>query len=277
VLLSTSVVVVVVVAFAGRHQAHPGRLPLVEHGAREANEARPLTMVVGGSRPPLGWWAQVDRYAERMSWRATSRYCVDLAPGGLALVQDFLNTASAGRPRQPDLLADASPANEWMAAALAMWADQWNTPVLDGLEIARLTERDLSVLRRARSGLLASLRFRDFGAGGDAVGSLDSLSAAVEAGFGPDGTAYFKPKGHGWKLLLGPIALEMRRAQDADLWARLKTCKNDRCRGAFYDRSRNNSGVWHGRECGNAANLRASRERRRQAAAPAVREPAHMR
>jgi len=37
-----------------------------------------------------------------------------------------------------------------------------------------------------------------------------------------------------------------------------------RCRVAFYDRSRNASGVWHSvRICGNAINLRAHRERRR--------------
>jgi predicted RNA-binding Zn ribbon-like protein len=43
-------------------------------------------------------------------------------------------------------------------------------------------------------------------------------------------------------------------------------CRNPRCRVAFYDRSRNNSGVWHDvRTCGNAANLRAHRERQRAA------------
>lgn len=201
-----------------------------------------------------------------MTWTATSRYGLDLAPCGLALVQDLINTASADRPRKPDLLTDPALANEWMGAALATWASQWSAPVLDGLEIGTLTERDLSVLRRARGGLLASLRSRDFEDSGDAVAGLENLEVAVEAGFGPDGIVHFKPTGRGWKLLLGPVALEMRRAQDAGVWARLKTCKNDLCRAAFYDRSRNNSGVWHDvRACGNAANLRASRERRRLA------------
>jgi predicted RNA-binding Zn ribbon-like protein len=206
-----------------------------------------------------------------MTWTATSRYGLDLAPDGLALVHDFLNTASADRPRKPDLLADPALANEWMAAALAMWARQWSAPVLDALDIGTLTERDLAVLRRARAGLLASLRSRDFEDDSDAVTALGDLDVAVEAGFGPDGTVHFKPKGRGWKLVMGPVALEMRRAQDVGRWARLKTCKNDLCRGAFYDRSRNNSGVWHDvHKCGNAANLRASRERRRRAAEQAA-------
>src|SRR6266536_3667165 len=210
-----------------------------------------------------------------MTWTATSRYGLALAPCGLALVQDFINTASADRPRKPDLLADPALANEWMAPALAKWASQWSAPVLDELDIGTLTERDLTVLRRARAGLLASLRSRDFEDDSDAVAGLGDLEVALEAGFGPDGTVHFKPKGRGWKLLLGPVALEMRRAQDAELFARLKTCKNDLCRGAFYDRSRNNSGVWHDvHTCGNAANLRASRERRRQAVELAARRPA---
>jgi predicted RNA-binding Zn ribbon-like protein len=47
---------------------------------------------------------------------------------------------------------------------------------------------------------------------------------------------------------------------------RLKICRNPRCRVAFFDRSRNNSGVWRDvRTCGNAANLRAYRARQRAA------------
>ncbi|WP_406034181.1 CGNR zinc finger domain-containing protein [Nocardioides sp. NBC_00163] len=204
-----------------------------------------------------------------MTWTATTRYGLDTAPDGLALVHDFLNTAASGRPRQPDLLSDPSLATEWLRDALTAWARQWSTPVLDGVELDTLTERDLTTLRRAREELVASLRARhldeaDGHGRDDARGVLTDLNIAVEAGFGPDGTVHFRPKGRGWKMLLGLVALEIRRAQDAGAWPRLKSCKNDRCRGVFYDRSRNNSGVWHDvRTCGNAANLRASRARRR--------------
>lgn len=207
-----------------------------------------------------------------MPWIATTRYGLDVAPDGLALVHDFLNTAAADRPRKTDLLSDTALATEWMREALATWAEQWSHPVLEEVTLGELTERDLTTLRRARAGLVDSLRTRDFGStsaspSDSTTAALADLEVAVEAGFGPDGTVHFKPKGRGWKLLLGPVALEIRRAQDAGAWARLKTCKNGYCRGAFYDRSRNNSGVWHDvRTCGNAANLRASRERRRRAA-----------
>jgi hypothetical protein len=212
-----------------------------------------------------------------MTWTATSRYGLDVAPHGLALVHDFLNTASTDRPRKPDLLADPASATEWRDSALATWAAQWGSPALDDVDPGTLTERDLTVLRRARAGILQSLRSRDFDddgssrEGGDALAGLGRLEVAVDASFGPDGTAQFKPIGRGWKPVLGAVALEMRRAQDSGIWVRLKSCKNDACRGAFYDRSRNNSGVWHDvRACGNAANLRASRERRRRAAEQAA-------
>ena len=52
-----------------------------------------------------------------------------------------------------------------------------------------------------------------------------------------------------------------------DIWSRLKLCRNDRCAVSFYDRSRNNSAVYHdSRVCGNAIYLRASRARKRQGA-----------
>jgi hypothetical protein len=209
-----------------------------------------------------------------MSWTATPRYGLDLAPSGLAFVHDFLNTASGGRPRQVDLLSDTALATQWLRSALAAWGEQWGLSGGPEVQIEELTARDLTMLRRLRAHFMASLRVRyeldaeDDGAARAAeLPAMEQLGVAFEAGILPDGTVYFVPAGSGWKRVLGPLLLEVRRAQDAGTWARLKSCKNDRCCGVFYDRSRNNSGVWHDvRTCGNVANLRASRERRRAAA-----------
>jgi predicted RNA-binding Zn ribbon-like protein len=58
---------------------------------------------------------------------------------------------------------------------------------------------------------------------------------------------------------------EILLSQQHDTWRRIKTCRNHQCGSTFYDRSKNNSGVWcHVKTCGNAANLRASRARRRE-------------
>lgn len=208
-----------------------------------------------------------------MSWTATPRYGLDVAPGGLAFVHDFLNTASGGRPRQVDLLSDTALAAEWLQGALAAWREQWG---LSGNPDAQvdLKSRDLTILRRLREQFIVSMRSQhagdrqDVGSGrASELPAFEQLGVTLEAGILPDGTVYFLPAGTGWKRVLGPVLLEVRRAQDAGTWHRLKSCKNDRCRGVFYDRSRNNSGVWHDvGTCGNIANLRASRERRRAAA-----------
>ena len=55
-----------------------------------------------------------------MDWPATLRYGIDSAPGGLALVQDLLNTAPAG-PREPDLLDHAESALRWWDEARTSW------------------------------------------------------------------------------------------------------------------------------------------------------------
>lgn len=67
-------------------------------------------------------------------------------------------------------------------------------------------------------------------------------------------------------LLTAPgDAGEIRRLTILFAWRRLKQCHNPDCRSTFYDRSKNTSGVWHSvKVCGNAANLRASRARRRE-------------
>lgn len=86
----------------------------------------------------------------------------------------------------------------------------------------------------------------------------DSISA--------DGVVDLQPRGDGWRAVAAAVYLECFVAQQAGTWRRLKTCRNQRCAAAFYDQSRNNSGVWHNvRVCGNAANLRRSHERRRLA------------
>ena len=79
--------------------------------------------------------------------------------------------------------------------------------------------------------------------------------------------ALLEPRGDGNRRVSAIVLIETFTAQRLDTWRRLKICRNDRCAVSFYDRSRNNSAVWHdSRECGNAIYLRASRARKRQTA-----------
>ena len=80
------------------------------------------------------------------------------------------------------------------------------------------------------------------------------------------GELILRTAGSGWREFASKIWIEIFLAQRTGTWDRLKLCRNQVCGSAFYDRSRNNSGVWHdAKVCGNAVNLRASRARRRAA------------
>jgi hypothetical protein len=192
-----------------------------------------------------------------VSWSTTTRYESTAADGGLALVQDLMNTIPAGRPRQTDMLQDVGTAQGWVDAALADWSEATGRPA----PVVALDERGLDELQALRADLRGVV-----GGSGDPT-SPELRAASIGVSLGADGTAELHPRGQGWRVLVGLLLIEVLEAQRADTWRRLKTCRNDRCAVAFYDRSRNNSGTWHNvRICGNAVNLRASRARRRAAA-----------
>ncbi|KOV58123.1 CGNR zinc finger domain-containing protein [Streptomyces sp. MMG1121] len=195
-----------------------------------------------------------------MTWPATTRYGLDTAPGGLGLVQDLLNTVAAGSPRGPDMLDDLERAQAWVNDATAQWSAVTGQPVpevvLDhgGLEELRAFRDDLHRLTAAAHDQAPEE--------GTITTVLHTATAALQ--LGEDGLVRLDPRGTGWRRLASLILVATFEGQRADTRRRLKTCRNPRCRAAFYDRSRNNSGVWHDvKSCGNAANLRAYRARQR--------------
>ncbi|MEG8275279.1 CGNR zinc finger domain-containing protein [Streptomyces sp. AHA2] len=192
-----------------------------------------------------------------MAWQATERYGLETAPGDLALVQDFLNTVAAGIPLEPDLFADAASAQEWAEQATGDWSVLTGLPAPE-VEVDVVGLVELRALRDELHGLLAE------GTAGTRPPSTGIRTAAATLQLDADGRVHMEPRGTGWRKLVSMILAALLRAQIADTARRLKTCRNPRCRTAFYDRSRNNSGVWHDvKTCGNAANLRAYRARQR--------------
>ena len=193
-----------------------------------------------------------------MSYEATGRFALLPAPAGLTLVQDLLNTIPADRFDKPDLLSTTELAAAWLATAASNWASATGapTPVLPGVG-----DNDLSALRRLRDAVRVAVRT---GWGSDEDPAPAPLTGSLSLTLDGTGRVSTAPRGTtpaGW--LRSAILAEVLEAQRADMWRRLKVCRNDQCAVAFYDRSRNNSGVWHdARMCGNAINLRASRDRR---------------
>ncbi|SCE72429.1 CGNR zinc finger domain-containing protein [Micromonospora saelicesensis] len=201
-------------------------------------------------------------------WMATARYGIDPAPGGLGLVQDLLNTISAGAPRQPDLLDDLDSATEWVRLAVGQWSTATGRPAPD----VALDAAGLRVLRTFREELLNEIDARRHATPGPGqpVGASDrvptgSRTTGATLRLDSDGSVHLDPAGVGADLLVSLVLAALFEAQLADVGRRIKTCRNPRCRVAFYDRSRNNSGVWHSvRACGHPTNLRAHRARQRQ-------------
>ena len=197
-------------------------------------------------------------YAGGMSWPATDRYGLSHAPGGLGFVQDVVNTHPTQRPPTADLLADLDDAQTWLDGTLQNWSHEAGVPQ----RRVQLTENDLDKLRGLRVGLTSLLRSAD-----QPHDATLLPSASVSARVGPDGKARLEPRGDGHRRVSAIVLIETFTGQRLDTWRRLKICRNEMCSLSFYDRSPNNSAVYHdSRVCGNAIYLRASRARKRQRA-----------
>jgi CGNR zinc finger len=187
-----------------------------------------------------------------IAWSASQRYGLAPAPGGLGLVQDFLNTIAIYD--YPDLLADATLAEDWAAKAVRAWS-----AVRGGdAQPPSLTDADLARLRALRGTITKLVTGEP--TDGRGAGSVSASFALSDAG-----DVRLEPSGSGWRWLASALWGEILLGQQEGTWRRLKQCRNHQCGSTFYDRSKNNSGVWHNvKACGNAANLRASRARRRE-------------
>lgn len=191
-----------------------------------------------------------------MSWKASARHGVREAPAGLALVQELINT----RPTMSygaDLLVMTDDAQPWLTESLATWSRVSGLPAPTLL----LSSADLRSLRRLRTTFENVILS---GSSPEPDGALPPADVPVSLVPDADGWVRMVPTGRGTRWLASALWAEALLAQQAGLWPRLKLCHNADCRAAFFDTSRNNSGVWHDvSTCGNTANLRAFRERKR--------------
>ena len=109
--------------------------------------------------------------------------------------------------------------------------------------------------REALRALLADRRDEE------AIAALNAAAEQARLGvrFDPDGAARLEGDG-----LVASLLAIIARAQADGTWARMKACRAEDCRWAFYDRSRNRSRAWCSMsECGNRAKARSYRARQR--------------
>lgn len=191
-----------------------------------------------------------------MTWAATARYQLAVVPGELGLVQDFLNTIEEGSVPPPDLLANLESAQRWAEAAAAEWESVSGDSGLH--DLLPLTESDLVGLRQMRDRLFDALFGEDSAPDAHPV---FASSATPALGVTPDGVE-LRPTGSGLAYFESVLLIACLRGELDQRFRRMKTCRSHECNIVFYDRSPNNSAVWHDvKLCGNRANVRAHRAR----------------
>ena len=176
------------------------------------------------------------------------------APGRLEVVRRFVN--SVDFEDGTDELATPDALVAWLATRELL---------ADG-EPAAATAADLrravAVREALRDVLLA--QHDDGDPPQAAVATLEETArrSRVELRFERDGSVGVAPCRAGVDGALGRLLAIIAAAQADGTWSRLKACPWDTCRWAFYDHSRNRSGVWCNMAvCGNRAKVKAFRER----------------
>ena len=133
----------------------------------------------------------------------------------------------------------AGPLVPWSEAPKRQLATKGLAPTpgkLDAAEHARALElRELlrDALEATTHGASASTAF----------GQLNQIAERVPLRVRFGDAPHLEPV-RGDALALGPILATVYDALSDEALARLKVCRNDACRWAFYDTSRNRSGVW---------------------------------
>ena len=174
------------------------------------------------------------------------------APGELELVRAFVNTLDVESGE------DELPTPD----ALARWLTEHGL-LPDSVNASR---PDLSRALAVREALRSLLTANNGGAvDADAAPVVEAAARAakLELRFGTDGAAALEPAVGGVSGALGRLLAIVARAMVAGTWSRLKTCRSETCRWAFYDRAKNRSRTWCSMAvCGNRRKVRTYRAKR---------------
>ncbi len=172
------------------------------------------------------------------------------APGGLALVQAFVNTAwDLADERKGEALASPDALREWLRARALLRGS------------ARLDNHDLKRALAVREGLRAlAFANNEQQLDEDAIDAMQRASrdATTHIRIEPEGPRFV---GGGESVLdaaIGEISAITARAMIDGTWGRLKACPGRHCGWAFYDHSRNQSARWCSMKvCGDRQKARA--------------------
>jgi predicted RNA-binding Zn ribbon-like protein len=171
----------------------------------------------------------------------------------LDLIRDYVNTF--------DLETGTDSINS--AAGLATWFSEQG--LVD--DLVEPSEQELADARAVREAI-RELLLENNGISGDSAAASKTLEAAgreahLTVRF-ENGLPLLAPEGNGARAAIGRIVAAVAELAPTDEWKRLKGCRDETCRVAFYDKSRNRSRAWCSMEvCGNREKARSFRERHR--------------
>jgi predicted RNA-binding Zn ribbon-like protein len=196
---------------------------------------------------------EVSLPVKRLCWYHDGVADRNLAPAPLDLIQEFVNTVELSPDGDQDAILTPDGLDAWLAG--------------QGFPGPPSTAADVQRARTVREGLRELLEVNN-GHPADAqdTGALDRALSATELRIRFQDGAVRLVAAPGLDAFLAALSDAMLCSQADGTWSNLKACRADSCRWAFYDRSRNHSGVWCSMDdCGSREKVRAYR--RRQAAA----------
>ncbi len=172
------------------------------------------------------------------------------APGGLEIVQAFLNTTPT--KKKADELVTPRDLADWMTRNGLLPAE------------AALTAADLGRARDIRAGLrTVAASHNRYTLNEAQVARLDqaSVGARAQVRFDRDGTSRLELISRDIDDALGALLGIVHAARCDGKWLAFKLCGDPKCHRAFFDFTKNASGRWCTRRCGDR--MRATTHRRR--------------
>ncbi len=173
-------------------------------------------------------------------------------PHDLELTIDFVNTLDV--EKGSDALATTNGLADWLRARGMLSPGKAALGEADRLQAVDLREA------------LRSLMLSNNGEPPDdrASATLELAARRGDLGvhFASGDSVSLEPGAQGVAGALARVLVPVARAIGDGSWQRVKACRAPDCRWAFYDRSRNRSGVWcEMAVCGNRTKVRTYRER----------------
>lgn len=189
------------------------------------------------------------RLPEGMGSRGTTRAA---APGRLELARTFVNTCDL--ESEEDALSSPAALAKWFAARDLLAVPRKEQPTHLSRAIA---------VREALRSLLVANNGGPIDSDAPAILEAAARAAKLELHVASNGRAELVPTARGTAGALGALLAIVTEAMAAGTWDRLKACRAETCRWAFYDHSPNRSRIWCSMAvCGQRQRVRASRARR---------------